>query len=165
MSRKLAQLCFSRKSLLLKYLQKAELVLLIQSDLVHSTIRVLRWHFLNSTYLNMQFWIQLIFISLFLFPGGSDLQTEPSDQVETLPWDGDCSLGPAQEWKGGESWRVVVVAGPAETRLECVVSWWTEAKQCNDEGEDEFPLGRKKKKKCFKAKPKNRFYDDEVNVF
>lgn len=50
------------------------------------------------------------------------MQTEPSDQVETLPWDGDCSLGPAQEWKGDESWSVVVVAGPAETRLECVVS-------------------------------------------
>lgn len=50
------------------------------------------------------------------------MQTEPPDQVDTLPWEGDSSPATAQEWKGDESWRVVVVAGPAETRLECVVS-------------------------------------------
>lgn len=58
----------------------------------------------------------------FLFPPGSDAQTEHPDQVEAPPWDGDPSLGSVQEWKGDESWKVVVLAGPAETRLECVVS-------------------------------------------
>lgn len=57
-----------------------------------------------------------------MFPGGSDLQAEPPDQVGTLSWDGDPSLAPAQEWTGDASWRVVVVAGPAETQPECVVS-------------------------------------------
>lgn len=65
--------------------------------------------------------MQLMF-SLYIFSGVSDLQNEHPDQVETQARDSESSLGTAQGWRGNESWRVVVVAGPVDTQLECVVS-------------------------------------------
>lgn len=69
----------------------------------------------------MPFGMQLMFY-LYIFSGVSDLQNEHPDEVETQARDSESSPDTAQGWRGNESWRVVVVAGPVDTQLECVVS-------------------------------------------
>lgn len=54
----------------------------------------------------------------------SDFQSQCPDQAATQSQESESSLGTAQGWTGQESWRVEIVAGPADTQLECVVSWW-----------------------------------------
>lgn len=65
--------------------------------------------------------MQLMFY-LYIFSGVSDLQNKHPDEVETQARDSESSPDTAQGWRGNESWRVVVVAGPVDTQLECVVS-------------------------------------------
>lgn len=66
-------------------------------------------------------WDAANFLFIYFF-GVSDLQNKHPDQVETQARDSESSPDTAQGWRGNESWRVVVVAGPVDTQLECVVS-------------------------------------------